>query len=214
MPRTQPFDQFADEYEAWFDRHPFVYLSELEAIRHFVPKNEAGIEIGIGTGRFALPLGIGFGVEPSESMRARCRAKGLKVLDAAAEKLPLASRSFDFALMVTTVCFVDDVERSFREAHRVVRPGGHFVIGLVDRRSPLGRKYERIKESNRFYRPATFYSTGEIMDLLSRTGFRDFQVVQTVFGELDGIREIQPFKRGYEQGGFVVMNAARPTCPE
>ena len=67
MPRTQPFDEHLDEYGEWFQQHRFVYLSEVEAVRHFVPEGKKGIEIG--TGRFSLPLGIKEGVEPSGAMR-------------------------------------------------------------------------------------------------------------------------------------------------
>ncbi len=81
MPRTQPFDDYLDEYEEWFDKHRFVYLSELDAVRHFIQKDEKGVEIGIGTGRFAIPLGISEGVEPSVAMREHAREKGLIVHD-------------------------------------------------------------------------------------------------------------------------------------
>lgn len=37
------------------------------AIQLAIPKNKTGIEIGFGTGRFAAPLNIKFGVGPSEN---------------------------------------------------------------------------------------------------------------------------------------------------
>lgn len=69
MARTQPFDEHLDEYEEWFRKYFYVYESEVEAVRYFVPQNKKGIEIGIGTGRFAIPLKIREGVEPSQRMR-------------------------------------------------------------------------------------------------------------------------------------------------
>ncbi len=209
MPRTQPFDDYLDEYEAWFDKHRFVYLSELEAVRHFIPKNKTGVEIGIGTGRFAIPLGITEGVEPSRAMRENARSKGVVVHDGVVEALPLPDESFDFALMVTTVCFVDDILATFREARRILTPAGRLIIGLVDKTSPLGRLYEKYKEKNKFYRPATFYSTDEIISYLEEAGFGEIRVVQTVFGDLDSINEVQPFKDGLGQGGFVVLKSVK-----
>lgn len=85
MPRTQPFDEYLDEYEEWFRRNRFEYLSEVEAVRHFVPKGKRSIEIGIGTGRFALPLGIREGVEPSGAMRTVAIRHVLTVYDGVAE---------------------------------------------------------------------------------------------------------------------------------
>jgi SAM-dependent methyltransferase len=209
MPRTQPFDDHPDAYEAWFEEHPYVYRSEVEAVRRLMPAAARAVEIGIGTGRFALPLGIREGVDPSAEMRRIATGKGLVVHDAVAEALPFEDESADVALMVTTVCFVDDVRASFREAHRVLRPGGAIVVGLVDRDSPLGRVYVRMKEASRFYRPATFYSAAEVTALLEATGFADVEVVQTVFGPIDAIDEVQAPREGYGDGGFVAIKATK-----
>jgi SAM-dependent methyltransferase len=209
MPKTQPFDEHLDEYEQWFERHRHVYLSEIEAIRHFVPRGERGIEIGVGSGRFALPLGIKEGIEPSAVMRGFAARQGITVYEGVAENLPLSDHSSDFALMVTTICFLDDVLKSFREIHRVLKPAGCFVIGLVDKDSPLGKLYERMKELNKFYRIATFYSVDAVIGYLQETGFGDTEIVQTVFGDLESIAEIQSFKEGYGEGGFVAIKAAR-----
>lgn len=209
MARTEPFDKYLNEYEIWFKKNYYVYESELEAVRHFIPVNKKGIEIGIGTGRFAIPLRIREGVEPSDSMRSYASRFGLKVYDGTAENLPLDDESYDFALMVTTICFVDDIGKSLSETKRILKPGGNIIIGLVDRKSTLGNIYEKIKDQNRFYRYATFYSTDEIKKLLEENGFKKIEVIQTVFGELSSIRELQLFKQGYGEGGFVVINAVK-----
>ena len=209
MARTEPFDKYLNEYEEWFIEHRFVYESELEAVRHFIPKNKKGIEIGIGTGRFALPFGITEGVEPSASMRKFAVQKGLTVYEGTAEEIPLPNESYDFALMVTTICFIDDVQEALREVKRILKPGGNFIIGLVDKKSNLGKVYEKMKEQNKFYRIATFYSVDEVKDYLGTNGFKDIEVIQTVFGELSNIKSIQHFKKGYGEGGFVVICATR-----
>jgi ubiquinone/menaquinone biosynthesis C-methylase UbiE len=209
MARTEPFDKYLDEYEEWFIEHRFVYESELEAVRHFVPSNKRGIEIGIGTGRFAVPFGIKEGVEPSASMRKFTLLKGLNVYEGTAEELPLSDESYDFVLMVTTICFVDNVEKAFREVKRILKPGGSFIIGLVDKNSLLGNTYEKLKEKNKFYRYATFYSTDDVIKLLEEDNFSNIEIVQTVFGELSAIKSTQQFEKGYGEGGFVVICANR-----
>ena len=209
MARTEPFDKYLNEYEEWFIEHRFVYESELEAVRHFIPKNKKGIEIGIGTGRFALPFGITEGVEPSASMRKFAVQKGLTVYEGTAEEIPLPNESYDFALMVTTICFIDDVQEALREVKRILKLGGSFIIGLVDKNSPLGKTYEEFKEQNKFYSIATFYSVDEVKDYLCSNGFNDIEIIQTVFGELSNIKSIQHFKNGYGEGGFVVICATR-----
>ena len=58
MPKTDPYDKHKDKYENWFTRNRFAYESELQAIKLILPQGENGMEIGVGTGRFAGPLGI------------------------------------------------------------------------------------------------------------------------------------------------------------
>ena len=70
---TDAFDKNVADYEAWYEAYPEVYTSELSAIRtHFerLPENIRGIEVGLGTGRFSVPLGIREGIEPSAPMAA------------------------------------------------------------------------------------------------------------------------------------------------
>jgi len=210
MARTEPFDKYLNEYEDWFKKNQFVYESEVEAVRHFIPKNKKGIEIGIGTGRFAIPFNIKEGVEPSASMRDHSLRLGLTVYNGTAENLSLNDELYDFALMVTTICFVDDVNKAFQEVRRILKPGGSFIIGLVDRESFLGKVYELMKEQNKFYRFATFYSVDEVKKVLDENGFNNIKIIQTVFGDLPEIKNLQMFKEGYGEGGFVVIKATNP----
>lgn len=207
MPITKPFDQHHDEYEQWFVDNQYVYLSEIAAVRHFMPTTGLGVEIGVGSGQFSLPLKILFGIDPSENMLKLAQQKGIVVVRAVAEHLPFKDKIFDPVLMVTTICFVDDVNISFQEARRILKTDGTFVLGLVDRNSPLGRIYLAKTQQNVFYRLATFYSTQEIISLLEQNEFKNIQTVQTVFGNLMKVKAIQSFKNGYGEGGFVAIKA-------
>jgi SAM-dependent methyltransferase len=204
MPITKPFDQHYDEYEQWFVENRYVYLSEIAAIRHFLPITGLGMEIGVGSGQFARPLKIPFGIDPSENMLKLVQQKGIIILKGVAEYLPFKNNIFDFALMVTTICFVNT---AFQEARRILKSDGTFIIGLVDRNSPLGRIYLAKKQENVFYRLATFYSTAEIISLLEQNEFNNIQTVQTIFGNLTEIKAVQSFKNRYGEGGFVVIKA-------
>lgn len=71
MLQIAPFERHVAEYDEWFERYPFVYESELAALRQqmlSLPENLLGLEVGVGTGRYAAPLGIKEGIEPSEEM--------------------------------------------------------------------------------------------------------------------------------------------------
>ena len=209
MAPSDVFNRHVDAYEAWFERHPHAYASELEAVRTLVPQEGSGVEIGIGTGRFAAELGIRFGVEPAGAMRAMAQARGLAVVDAVAEALPFAPEAFDYALMVTTLCFLDDVEQACREVHRVLKPGGAFVVGFIDRTSPLGQRYERHKQDNVFYRDARFHAADEVAGLMRRAGFEELAFRQTLFGDPAAMNAPDPVTEGYGDGAFAVIRGVK-----
>ena len=209
MAIIEPFERYYTEYENWFDRNKFAYQSELAAIEEFIPIHKRGIEIGVGTGRFAAPLGIEIGIDPSPRMREIAKSYGLEVCGAVAEALPFSDGSFDFALMVTTICFLDDVEAAFKEAYRIIKPSGSLIIGFIDRDSPLGKLYQQYKKESVFYNVATFYSVREIVSQLKRVGFKRFNFVQTIYHNLAEISDIEPIKAGYGEGSFVVVRAVK-----
>ena len=66
-----------------------------------------------------------------------------------------------------------------------------------------------MKENNKFYRTATFYSTTELISYLNKSNFIALEIIQTVFGKLPKINKVQSFKTGYGTGGFVVINAIK-----
>ncbi|MDD2738659.1 MAG: class I SAM-dependent methyltransferase [Methylomonas lenta] len=208
MPRIAPFETHHQRYEAWFDKHEAAYISELLALRPFVPWVGKGLEIGVGSGRFAAPLGVQEGVDPSRAMLLHAAERGSKVVQGVAENLPFATGSFDYALVVTTICFVDSAAKMLAEAHRVLKPGGRLVIGFIDRESNLGQDYLRHQAESVFYREATFFSADEVEGLLLETGFSIDDWGQTLLCPLAEIREIETLRAGRGQGAFVVVAAS------
>ena len=206
MPKTKPFDEHYEDYEKWFKINKNVYLSELKAIQDFIPRHKKGMEVGIGSGLFALPLGIKDGVEPSKNMRVLAKNRGLNAIDGVAERLPYASNTYDFVLMVTTICFVDDVKISLFAIKRVLKQDGKFIVAFVDKDSTLGQCYLKNKEDSLFYKDANFYSTNTVLRLLNESGFKNPQIRQTVFGKLSDINEVQDFKDGHGEGSFVIIS--------
>lgn len=205
MPKSSVFERYSTEYDAWFNENSAVYHSELEAVRLLLPPEGTGLEVGVGSGRFAAPLGIALGVEPSEAMARLARERGVAVLAGVAEALPFADTTFDLVLMVMVLCFVDDAKLALQEAHRVLKPGGCLVLAFIDRLSELGQQYQRTKNSDKYYRDATLYSTDEIIGLLQQAGFSLDSIRQTVISDAPPGTVLE----GSGRGAFVVVRGIK-----
>lgn len=167
------FEQFADEYDRWFEEHRTDYHAELARIRRLLPRPDSrAVEVGAGSGRFAVALGIPLGIEPSQTLGRMARRRGVEVVRGRAESIPFRDGACSSVLMVTVICFLDDPAPAFREIHRVLAPQGTLIIGFLEREGEVARKYLHEEGKHRFLSRARFYSSGEVQDLLGRTGFR------------------------------------------
>jgi SAM-dependent methyltransferase len=167
----------------------------------------AGLEVGVGTGKFAGPLGVKTGVDPSRRMVDKARALGLAVAVGTAEELPVRTGCLDLVLMVTTICFVDDIARAFQEAFRVLRSKGIVVVGFVDKDSELGRQYMRRKDHSKFYRWANFFSARQVLQYLADAGFEKIESKQTLFPT----GQPRCIQNGFGSGSFIVVKGSRPS---
>jgi len=142
-------------------RHPrfarlYVRMTEHESDEQVEQRREllAGlrgrvVEIGAGNGRnFAFyPPQVEevVAVEPEPTLRehavqaARRAPVAVRVVDAAAEALPLADASFDGAVSCLVLCSVSDQREALRELRRVLVPGGElrFLEHVHAERQPL-----------------------------------------------------------------------------
>lgn len=208
--RSSPFDVYYEEYDEWYERNRFAYLSELKALEGEIPRDKRGLEVGIGTGRFAEPLGVSFGVDPSINMLKVAKERGAEVIQGRGEELPFYDCVFDYVLMVITICFLDDPSTVISEIRRVLKPNGLIIVGIVDRESFLGRYYmEKKEKGSKFYRDARFFSTEEVMKLLEEKGFRRKKVIQTIFDLPEKLKEVEEPKEGFGVGGFTVIVAEK-----
>ena len=209
MVKFEPFENYSKKYDEWFDKNRFIYESELQAVKELLPISKNGIEVGVGSGRFAAPLGIKLGLDPSRKMGKIAEKRGIKVIEGVAESLPFPDSHFDFILMVTTICFLDDVEKAFKEANRVLKPKGYLIIGFIDAESPMGKLYKKHKNESTFYKDATFYSVKKVVSNMRKAYFRGFSFRQTLFQPSDKIKAIESVKKGYGDGSFIVIKGTK-----
>ncbi|MDH5019722.1 class I SAM-dependent methyltransferase [Halobacterium rubrum] len=99
------------------------------------------VELGCGGAQFGLALadrGADYtGVDLSSAQLAHARANAAGVgasdatfIEASVTDLPLPTDAFDLAVSAFAFQWVEDLTGCFREAHRVLRPGGRLVFSV------------------------------------------------------------------------------------
>ena len=122
---------------------PFVWLGELAGMRSrrsVLVGNARGrvVEIGAGTGlnvaHYPDEITELVLTEPDAAMRRRLArrlqrdGRGARIVDAPAERLPLADASVDTVVSTLVLCTVNDPERTLGEIARVLRPDGQLLF--------------------------------------------------------------------------------------
>jgi ubiquinone/menaquinone biosynthesis C-methylase UbiE len=124
-------------------------------------------------------------------------------------KLPYGDLRFDFVLIAFCISYFSDLHLAFKEANRVLKQSGSLVIGFLDKTSKIGKEYEERRHNSTFYKTATFYTVDKIVSELKRAGFRNLKFCQTLFHNLNDIRQFEHAKPGYGEGSFVVIQAKK-----
>lgn len=122
---------------------PFLWLGEIAGMRRRRGTLLGGargsvVEIGAGTGLNIAhyPDGIAElvlmepepGMRRSLARRLQRHARVARIVDAPAERLPLADASVDTVVSTLVLCTVDDPELALREIARVLRPDGQLLF--------------------------------------------------------------------------------------
>src|SRR6185295_11063968 len=123
MPELKSFDRVAEVYDETRGLPPEAEAAIGAGIARELRDVAAAprlLEVGIGTGRIAVPLaaeGVRItGIDISPKMLARLREKrgDIDVMLAEASRPPLRARSFDAALFVHILHLVPDAEATLR----------------------------------------------------------------------------------------------------
>lgn len=96
----------------------------------------------------------------------RCR-----VVQGDVAHLPFQDSQFDLVAAFETVYFWPGPVSSFREVHRVLRPGGTFlIVNESDGLNPREDKWTRVIDSLKIYTPS------QLRDFLEEAGFSEMQI--------------------------------------
>lgn len=206
------FAEHAADYDRYFDNAYFaenVYKCEVRAVQRSLEtalkldlksQNVNLLEIGIGSGRFALPLKQArprlqvFGLEPADPLAALCRKrfaeKGLELaaplLDLTAEELPgdaFGNEAMDCALLVTVIGFLRDHRLALRNLRRCLAANGVVVVAFIDGGTKWGAEFAQATRQGRFYQHGhCVLGVPQLVELFEAEGFRrlpaaDFQAL-------------------------------------
>ena len=202
------FDRNWIEYDKWYEENESIYKAELNAVRELIPSG-IGLEIGVGTGRFAHPFHVEYGIDPSLNMLRLSKKRNIQVVQGKGEELPFKNEAFHFILIMVTLCFVDDVLKLLCESMRTLKKNGKLIIGLINKNSVLGKKYDKSRQQSKFYTHVRFSPPERILTLFKETGFTFIDSRQTRFRFPGKINNGETPKKGYNKGGFVVLKAEK-----
>lgn len=167
------FDRVAAVYDATRSVPPHVAEALTAALLRVLRETADPprlLEVGVGTGRIAVPLAAAgarvTGVDISRRMLDELRGKRSEVREVLAEaaRLPFRAGSFDAALFVHVLQLVPEIDATLHAAMRVVRPGG-VLIHVSEDPEPGGPHLEAnhmlwdvVEERTREKRPADVHA--------------------------------------------------------
>ena len=185
------------------------------AVNHAEAKpGEVCVDLGSGRGRDVLrlaeavgPNGHAFGIDASEGMleKARETAKRLGVANATflkgdLQSLPLESKSVDLVISNCTINHAADKQAVWNEIHRVLKPGGRFVVSDIYATSEVPQEYAADPQA--------------VAECWAGAATRDqyfHQLAQAGFAHVQVREESDPYPKGKIEVASMTIIGSRPS---
>jgi len=230
------FDEYSDIYDAWFQRNETVLESELRLVAQVLGENPGRtLSVGCGTGLFEQLLrsrygiSISEGLEPSAPMGEIARKRGMRVVAAGAEKMPLENGAYDTVMFNGSPGYIADLDAAVAEAYRLLKSGGRVLLIDVPAESSFGILYRLGGAYGTWEDPrlrgilprdpypvelaggANWRPTQDKIDAALKAGFTGFTFMQTLtrhpcFSDTTPEDPIE----GYQSGDYVAVCAVKP----
>jgi ubiquinone/menaquinone biosynthesis C-methylase UbiE len=175
------FDAFAEKYDLWFETSLGKYVADVEKrliLDLAAPKKgEKMLDVGIGTGFFALEFlkrGADVtGIDVSPKMLAVAQKKGFRNISTGdAAEVTFPDEMFDLVVSITALEFIKEPLRAVSEMIRVCRKGGRVVVGTLGADSlwAVKRRREVRKNPASVFHDAHFYTLSELQKIAGLFG--------------------------------------------
>lgn len=209
---SRVFDRKAAEYDSWFEES-LLFEVELAALKEIeTPLLGPKLEIGVGPGRFAREIDVAFGVDPAINPLYLSQKRGISVIQAIGEELPVGSSRMRTVYLLFALCFFADPLQVIKESSRVLQEGGHLVLGMIPLAGPWGQALEKKKDGHPFYEHARFYDMIVVESWLKDAGLQLVEARSSLFQPPDSLKGFEHSRSGVSpDAGFWVL-VARKSC--
>lgn len=189
---------YYDEFAGWYEKerhlpyHRMLDDLEVDLVERYA-YGKTVLEVGCGTGlildRVARFARNAVGIDLSAGMLVKAQQRGLRVAQASATALPVATASVDVAYSFKVLAHIPDIQGAMREMARVVRPGGWVLAEFYNARS-LRRLVKAVKP------PSAVSSTTHDEHVFTRyddaAAIRSYLPPELTWAATRGIRVITP----------------------
>ena len=123
---------FYDIHATDFSKSRFRIWPHIKSFLDGLPSNSKVLDIGCGNGKnmtYRTDIQM-YGLEKSQALCNICAAKGLKVVQGDALKLPFEDNSFDAIIMIAVIHHIhpEQHKQVLQEIKRVLKPSGKCLI--------------------------------------------------------------------------------------
>lgn len=196
---------------SWYSEKIFPTLLRLiegDHVKHaqsLLTRQSTGhiLELGFGSGNTLDWYGPDAesltAIEPNPGFRSLAEPRltdtpfPVTLLDAHGESLPLPDASFDTALVLLTLCSVQDLDAVLSELLRCLRPGGRLLfLEHVASERPATRRLQGVLEPLWRTFGAGCHLTRDPVSAVARAGFTDLESAPVA---IPGVPALLPFVR-------------------